>query len=142
MSGKHYFGAPAHLRRAQAICDQVQAEFRAEQAAGDRPSIRRDAPPLDPALIPTDDELRLRLAQELDYARRMLDAMGDELTADMSVVMRHGVAPLRVEGGFEYVVKRRPVVAGLGVVFAQPHQLDGCPAINGLGDVHRFEQVI
>ena len=92
MSGKHYFGAPAHLRRAQAICDQVQADFRAEQAAGERQSIRREAPPLDPALVPTDDELRLRLAQELEYARRMLDAMGDELTADMGVVMRHGVA--------------------------------------------------
>ena len=93
MSGKHYFGAPAHLRRSQAICDQVQAQFRAEQASGtDRSSIRRDAPPLDPALVPTDDELRLRLAEELEYARRMLDVMGDELTADMGVVMRHGVA--------------------------------------------------
>lgn len=91
MSGQHYFGAPAHLRRAQAICDSVQAEFRAEQAS-ERPSIRREAPPLDPALVPTDDELRLRLAEELEYARRMLDVMGDELAADMGVVMRHGVA--------------------------------------------------
>lgn len=93
MTGKHYFGAPAHLRREQQICDAIQAEFRAEQECGDRRSLRRsDAPPLDPALIPTDDELRLRLAEELDYARRMLDAMGDELSADMGVVMRHGVA--------------------------------------------------
>ncbi len=93
MSGKHYFGAPAHLRREQAICDSIQAEFRASQADGDKKSIRRDnAPPLDPALVPTDDELRLRLAEELEYARRMLDAMGDELSADMGVVMRHGVA--------------------------------------------------
>lgn len=91
MTGKHYFGAPAHLRREQQICDAIQAEFRAEQESGDRRSIRRDAP-LDPALVPTDDELRLRLAEELDYARRMLDAMGDELSADMGVVMRHGVA--------------------------------------------------
>jgi hypothetical protein len=90
---KHYFGAPAHLRREQQICDAIQEEYRAELVAGDRRSIRRDdAPPLDPALVPTEDELRLRLAEELDYARRMLDAMGDELSADMGVVMRHGVA--------------------------------------------------
>jgi hypothetical protein len=93
VSGQHYFGAPAHLRRAQAICDQVQAEFRAEQAKPEKRSIRRqDAPPIDPALLPTDDQLRVRLAEELDYARRMLDAMGDELSADMSLVMRHAVA--------------------------------------------------
>ena len=91
MGGQHYFGAPAHLRRAQAICDSIQAEFRAENE-GERRSIRRDAPPLDPALVPTDDELRIRLAEELEFARRMLDAMGDELSADMAVVMRHSVA--------------------------------------------------
>jgi len=90
---QHYFGAPGHLRRAQAICDSIQEEFRAQQAEGEQRSIRRDnAPPLDPALVPTDDQLRLRLAEELEYARRMLDAMGDELSADMSVVMRHAVA--------------------------------------------------
>ena len=93
VSGQNYVGAPAHLRRAQAICDSIQQEFRAEQESGERPSIRRDkVPPLDPALVPTEDELRLRLAEELEYARRMLDAMGDELTADMNVVMRHAVA--------------------------------------------------
>lgn len=93
MRGKHYIGAPAHLRREQAICDSIQAEFRSSQADGGKKSIRLgDAPPLDPALTPTDDELRLRLAEELEYARRMLDDMGDELSADMGVVMRHGVA--------------------------------------------------
>jgi hypothetical protein len=93
VGGKHYFGAPAHLRREQQICDAIQAEFRAEQESSDKRSIRRaDAPPLDPALVPTENDLRLRLAEELDYARRMLDAMGDELSADMGVVMRHGVA--------------------------------------------------
>ena len=91
--GKHYFGAPAHLRREQQICDAIQADYRADQANSDNRSIRgADDPPLDPALVPTDDALRIRLAEELDYARRMLDAMGDELTADMGVVMRHGVA--------------------------------------------------
>ena len=93
MSGKNYLGAPAHLRRAQQLVDSVQAEFRAKQASPAKVSIRRkDAPPLDPALVPTDDQLRLRLAEELEYARRMLDAMGDELAGDMGVVMRHAVA--------------------------------------------------
>jgi hypothetical protein len=93
VSGKNYLGAPAHLRRAQQLVDSVQAEFRAKQASPAKVSIRRkDAPPLDPALVPTDDQLRLRLAEELEYARRMLDAMGDELAADMGVVMRHAVA--------------------------------------------------
>jgi hypothetical protein len=90
-----YFGAPAHLR--QARCDSVLADFRAEQSAQgpadseapQRRSIRRDPPPLPPALIPTDDVLKLRLAEELEYARRMLDQMGDVLSADHFVVGRH-----------------------------------------------------
>ncbi len=42
--------------------------------------------------MPTDDRLKLRLAEELEYARRMLDQMGDSLSADAGVLMRHGVA--------------------------------------------------
>ena len=90
-----YLGAPAHLRtdprtmvRAQQRCDAIQAEFRAKPQ---RPSIRRDAPPIPPALTPTDDALNLRLAEELDYARRMLDSMGDEFSADPALLMRHAV---------------------------------------------------
>lgn len=98
MSSDLYFGAPAHLR--QARCDAIQAEFRAEQGARpsirrdpkERPSIRREAPPLPPALQPTDDELMLRVAEELQYVRRIIDIMGDELSADMGVLMRHGTA--------------------------------------------------
>lgn len=84
-------GAPAHLRStgAQDRCDAIQAAFR---ASGKRPSIRRDAPPLPPPIEPTGDQLMLRLAEELDYARRMLDQMGDALCADMTVVMRHPIA--------------------------------------------------
>lgn len=90
-----YFGAPAHLRtdprsmvRAQKRCDAIQAEYRAKP---ERPSIRREAPPLTPALVPTDDALKLRLAEELDYARRMLDKMGDEFSSDPALLMRHSV---------------------------------------------------
>jgi hypothetical protein len=91
--GPDYFGAPAHLRdlsaQAQARCDAIQAEFR---SAPTRPPLRREAPPLPAAMKPTDDTLKLRLAEELEYARRMLDSMGDQLSADMGVVMRHGMA--------------------------------------------------
>jgi hypothetical protein len=90
-----YLGAPAHLR--QSRCDAIQAQYRAEarrcsSAASEpteRRSIRREAPPLPAALIPTDDPLRLRLAEELEFARRMLDQMGDALSADPLVVGRH-----------------------------------------------------
>jgi hypothetical protein len=93
VSGQNYIGAPAHLRRAQAICDSIQQEFRTGQKNNQKRSAHHDQTlPSDPALMPTEDELRLRLAEELEYARRMLDAMGDQLTADLSVVMRHAVA--------------------------------------------------
>lgn len=76
---------PARQTPQQARCDAIQAAFRADgTAANDGDSLPR---------IPlTDDPLSLRLAEELDYARRMLDAMGDDLAADMGVVMRHSVA--------------------------------------------------
>lgn len=93
MGTTDYLGAPAHLREVQATpqarVDAIQADFRAK---GERRSIRRDPPPLPAALIPTDDPLQLRLAEELEYARRMLDQMGDSLTADMALLARHGVS--------------------------------------------------
>ena len=91
-----YFGAPAHLRadlrtmvRAQQRCDAIQAEFRTEPKP--RPSIRREAPPIAPPPPATDDALKLRLAEELDYARRMLDSMGDEFSSDPALLIRHAV---------------------------------------------------
>ena len=90
MGGQHYIGVPAHLRQAQSPCDSLQPGSPVD--AGGRRSIRRDPPPLPAALVPSDDELKLRLAEELEYARRLLDTMGDELAADMGVIMRHSVA--------------------------------------------------
>lgn len=91
MSSSNYSSAPVDRRQAQQRCDAIQAAYRAEPAP--RPSIRLANPPaIDPALIPTDDQLHLRLAEELDYARRLLDVTGDALAADMAVVMRHTVA--------------------------------------------------
>ena len=67
--------------------DVIRADFGAERKP--RPSIRRDPPPLPKAAVPTDDHLRLRLAEELEYARRMLSSMGDELSSDGLIVSRH-----------------------------------------------------
>ena len=39
-----------------------------------------------------DQELCLRLARELEPVRQMLDQMGEELSADLDVLMRHGVS--------------------------------------------------
>ena len=89
MSGQNHQGALAHWWPGQARVDAIQAEHR---AGGAPRSIRREPPPIPAALIPTDDELKVRLAEELEYARRMLDAMGDALSNDGAVVMRHAVA--------------------------------------------------
>lgn len=70
---------------AQARCDAIQAAFR---AGADSAPAGPDAPPPIPR---TDDVLKLRLAEELDFARHMLDLMGDELATDMDVVTRHSV---------------------------------------------------
>ena len=97
MASNPYFGAPAHLK--QARCDEIQAAYREEQTRSPfapepkaKRSIRRDPPPLTKAQMPTDDVLKLRLAEELEYARRMIETMGDTLSADPQLVMRHVVA--------------------------------------------------
>ena len=126
-----YIGAPSHLTRsaplepvnqaspaaeapvavdedAQARCDAIQQDFR---KTGEKRPLRRDPPPKPPALVPTDDALKLRLAEELEYVRRMLDGMGDSLSADAAVLVRHGVALQTVDiagqilGHIAYVVR-------------------------------------
>jgi len=77
----------AAASRDQARCDVIQADYRAEQKA--RRSIRRDPPPASKTLALTDDELILRLSEEVDYARRLLSATADELSADALVVGLH-----------------------------------------------------
>jgi hypothetical protein len=95
VNDRTYFGAPAHLRQlprcaaAQARCDAIQADFRANPPV--RPSIRRDPPPPPAVIPPTEDQLQLRLAEELDYARRMIEALGETLSGDAALLMRHMV---------------------------------------------------
>ncbi len=60
---------------------------------GERKPIRRDTPPaIRPVVEDTDDLLRLRLSEEIEYARRLLDISGDGICADRIVVTRHAVA--------------------------------------------------
>ena len=88
------YGAPASPERkptadGQSQVDAVQAGFRAD--GGARKSIRRDPPPRPPDIPPTDDPLAHRLADELDYARRLIEQMGDSLSLDPTVIARHVV---------------------------------------------------
>jgi hypothetical protein len=85
-----HLAAPEELGQspAQNRCDAIQAAFRSNDQFD---PVFREPLPRPPEIRATDDVLNLRLAEELDFARRMLDQMGDELAADMAVVMRHSV---------------------------------------------------
>ena len=63
-------------------------------AEQERRPLRRDVQHLTAVEAPqqTDDQLRIRLGEELEYARRMLDITGDELSADPIAVARHLVS--------------------------------------------------
>lgn len=85
-----YPGDEAAVRRmrqsaAQARCDQAQADAR--EAPGAR--IRILEPPVRGPLPPSADALDRRIAEEIDYARRILEAMGDRLASDGVIVARH-----------------------------------------------------
>ena len=60
--------------------------------AEQRKPLRRVSRPSAAPVDQTDDRLRLRLAEELDYARRMLEITGDALSSDRIAVSRHAVA--------------------------------------------------
>jgi len=62
------------------------------EKAGERKPIRRDLSQLRALPQATSDPLRLRLAEELEYARRMLDVTADELSKDPLAVSRHTVS--------------------------------------------------
>ncbi len=83
--GNLFFTLTFYPRRVDQM--SIQAAFRPDEES----AIARGEPP-PPPLQPTNDELQRRLAGELDHARAMLEQMGDELAADMGVVMRHSVA--------------------------------------------------
>ena len=93
MVQKIYGASPPSERKpaadGQAHVDAVQAEFRT--VAGTRKSIRRDPPPRPPDIPPIEDPLAHRLADELDYARRLIEQVGNALSSDPAVIARHVV---------------------------------------------------
>jgi hypothetical protein len=73
--------------------DSVRMTWGIEEASNEpRKPIRREGPFPPPADENTQDPLRLRLSEELDYARRLLDGIGNQICADRIAVARHGVA--------------------------------------------------
>lgn len=72
------------LVTSQDQCDAVQADARGKP--GDR--IRRALS--EPPLAPSADLVERRLAEEIDYARRLIVDMGERLSNDVTVIARHG----------------------------------------------------
>jgi hypothetical protein len=67
--------------------DEIQSEARRDEARS-RLFVPRPASSL--PLAPTEDQISARIAEEIDHARRILDALGDKLSGDVAVLQRHG----------------------------------------------------
>ncbi len=76
---------PAH----QLEVDAIQAQLRADLAAGRRSLFRPPPPQADPGR--SDDPLDRRIAEELDLIARQLEQLGGALAADPILLARHGV---------------------------------------------------
>ena len=65
-----------------------------DEPAGDeeRKPLRRDGPAHAAPAPQSEDALNIRLGEELDYVRRMLEALGDQLSGDPILIRRHAVA--------------------------------------------------
>ena len=73
--------------RDQRRVDAIQAEARADAAAGR--AMRAPASPEPPSAAAASPDLDSRLADELGYVQRLLEALGDELISDLFLVQRH-----------------------------------------------------
>lgn len=67
----------------------ADAAFAAARGAVRKPLFR--PPPPKPAPLPVSDDARdVRLGEEVEYIRRMLDTLGERLAADPIMLQRHG----------------------------------------------------
>lgn len=67
----------------------ADAAFAAARGAVRKPLFR--PPPPKPARLPMSGDVRdIRLGEEVEYVRRMLDALGERLAADPIMLQRHG----------------------------------------------------
>lgn len=110
---------PVSANGAQAIVDRIQAEARA--VPGSR--IRRDPPPKPAPLEPSDRVIDQRLAEEIDYARRLLKATGEAIAADSVCLQRH-LALMQRFDLIEQTLGHLSTVAGAA---------DPCEAIGRIG---------
>jgi len=80
------FGSSIDHRECQRRVDAIQAAAREQPP---RLSLFRPSPsPVEP-LAPSTDPYDQRLAEELEYAGRVLEAMGDMLAGDPVILQRH-----------------------------------------------------
>ena len=70
----------------QADCDAIQAAARRDGVT--KSILRSDFTP-PPPLEPTEDMIEGRLAQEMEYAQRLLELVGDRFIADPLILQRH-----------------------------------------------------
>jgi hypothetical protein len=75
------------IRRQQEI-DRIQAQARRD---GVYDLLFKPRPEKTAPLVKSGNELEIRLAGELDYIRRVLDGVGDQLANDPIVLQRHAV---------------------------------------------------
>jgi len=91
MASSPYFSAPAvgaaPLPTAQERADRIQAETRAAQ----RRPLFKPPPPRPQPLTETADVALRRVAEELHYMQRILDAVGSTLAEDTILAMRHAL---------------------------------------------------
>jgi hypothetical protein len=74
--------------------DSVRQTWGVEEPSGEeeRKPLRREPPVRAIPSPPSEDLLHVRLGEELDYVRRLLDIMGDQLSGDPILLRRHSVA--------------------------------------------------
>jgi hypothetical protein len=91
----------------------------------ERKPLRRDAPlhAMPQPTEDTEDRLRLRLSEELEYARRILDITGERICADRIAVSRHAAALQSLD----------KVSQMLGHIAAVIRSADPDSAIDGIG---------
>ena len=75
------------IRHQQEI-DQIQSQARRD---GVYDLLFKPRPESTVPLAKTGDELEVRLAEELEYIRRLLDSVGNQLANDPAVLQRHAV---------------------------------------------------
>lgn len=83
---------------------EPQGQERVDAIVADARGRPRDEPG-EPASVPTSlldpttDSIEIGLAEEIEHARRLLEAMGDQLAADPAILQRH----VRAMQGFDLV---------------------------------------